>query len=155
ASLHTYLQNLCGSIFHFDNIPKLKDIVFIDPNWLHTSIYKVLNMEVLENKGEFTIEEVDQVIDGDVLDADTFLEAMKAFELIFEIPNQEPRTFIAPQYLPKESMLSDRQLKKYKEVIHNLAITLNFPKYLPPSLISRIISLKGHLIKEFEDELWR
>src|SRR5690606_7102332 len=51
ASLHTYLQNLCGSIFHFDNIPKLKDIVFIDPNWLHTSIYKVLNMEVLENKG--------------------------------------------------------------------------------------------------------
>ncbi len=154
-SLHIYLQNMCGRIFHFKDIPALKDIVFIDPNWLHQTIYKVLGSEVRDNKGEFTLEQADAVIDGDILDAATFLEAMKAFELVFEIPNQTPRKFIAPQYLPLDCPLSPGQMKKNKEHHHEQSLVLEFPHYLPPSLISRLISLKGHLIKDLDEPLWR
>lgn len=154
-ALHIYLQNICGRIFHFKHTEELGKIVFIDPNWLHQTIYKVLSPEVLKNKGEFTLQEADNVIDGDILDAATFLDAMKAFELVFEIPEQTPRRFIAPQYLPQECPLSSGQLKKYREQYHILSLILEFPEYLPPSLISRLISLKGHLIKDQEEPLWR
>ncbi|MCU0469877.1 MAG: TIR domain-containing protein [Arcicella sp.] len=154
-SLHIYLQNLCGRIFHFKDIPALADIVFIDPNWLHQTIYKVLSQEVLNNEGKFTIKDADAVIDGNILDAAKFMEVMMAFDLVFEVPNQDPREFVAPQYLPNDCPLPEPQLKKNQEIIHELSLILEFPHYLPPSLISRIISQKGHLIKNGAEPLWR
>jgi GTPase SAR1 family protein len=155
--LHTYLQNLCGRIFHFKDIPSLAHIVFIDPNWLHQTIYKVLNQKVLDNKGEFTLDDADAVIDGNIMDAATFLAAMKAFDLIFEIPTQkpDPRRFVAPQYLPEVCPLHTAGLYSLIEENYELALTLEFSYYLPSSLISRIISKKGHLIKNRQQFLWR
>lgn len=153
-SLHIYLQNLCGRIFHFKDIPALADIVFIDPNWLHQTIYKVLSQEVLDNQGEFTLEDADAVIDGNILDATTFMEAMMAFDLVFEIPQQSPRRFIAPQYLPNDCPLSGGTFETLIEN-YGLNLTLEFPYYLPSSLISRIISQKGNLIKDRKQLLWR
>ncbi|MBB3841051.1 GTPase SAR1 family protein [Runella defluvii] len=153
--LHTYLQNLCGRIFHFKDIPSLAHIVFIDPNWLHQTIYKVLNQKVLDNQGEFTIHDADAVIDGNIMDAATFLDAMKAFDLIFEIPDQDPQRFVAPQYLPEVCPLHTAGLYSLIEENYDLALTLEFSYYLPSSLISRIISKKGHLIKNRQQFLWR
>lgn len=154
-SLHIYLQNLCGRIFHFKDIPALADIVFIDPNWLHQTIYKVLSQEVLNKNGEFTLDEADIVIDGNILEAAKFMEVMMAFDLVFEIPYRLPRRFITPQYLPNDCPLSPQQVKKYQENYHELSLILEFPHYLPPSLISRIISQKGHFIKDGQEPLWR
>ncbi|MCR9062890.1 MAG: TIR domain-containing protein [Cytophagales bacterium] len=164
----TYLRDFCGRILYFEDIESLKDIVFIDPQWLHTRIYLFLNKDFVKERqvnwrgetltlkqGEFILEEVDKKFEGDYLDALQLLDLMKAFELAFEIPEQNPRRFIAPQYLPGKPPISDAQLNKLKYSYHDLALTLEFGQYLPPSLISRIISQKGHLIKENDEPLWR
>jgi Leucine-rich repeat (LRR) protein/GTPase SAR1 family protein len=164
----TYLRDFCGTILYFEEIPNLKNIVFIDPQWLHTRIYLFLNKDFVKGRkiiwkgesldlkqGEFILDEVDEKFEGDYLDASQLLDLMKAFELVFEIPNQIPRRFIAPQYLPTKPPVSDAQLNKLKHSYHEIALTLEFGQYLPPSLISRIISQKGHLIKENDEPLWR
>lgn len=152
--LMAYLSGATSTILYYGQNPVLKDIVFLNPQWVTGTIYDILSYDIQEKQGgEFTRIHAGKVLNEKGMGAitDKFLELMKAnqFELIFEKPDK-PDTYIAPQYLP-ETYIDLRGLQKLfpKSFIR---FTLYFPGYLPKSVFIRLMVRYGNLA---EDVYWK
>jgi len=119
---------LCSTsiILYYKAIPCLKEIVFIDPVWLCNKIYEVLNIDVLNNKGEFTLDEAEKFLSGDINLAHQIIGIMLNFNLIFNAP-YDPNIYIAPQYLPDDF---EEYAPKHRNSIRNQINTLNAISYV-------------------------
>jgi internalin A len=106
-----------GLLLHFPDNKILREIVILQPRWATDLIYKVMNKEVKQNEGRFTMDDISKewaataVADTTFPDKarfrndkelDIFLELMRAFDITFELRDQ-PGTYIAPQFLPEKS----------------------------------------------------
>ena len=155
-NLTLYLQHSCSRVLHFDHIG-LNGKICIDPIWLHKHIYHVLSPEIKEADGLFDFEHVDHKVPGDAITAEEMVDIMKAYRLIFELPEKNDkgqRQFIAPQYLPKA-------LSQEKQIVYNTmmrfkfepAFYIQFNHLLPSAVISQFTSSVGY--RANHDLLWK
>jgi internalin A len=96
-----------GCLVYFDKNEKLKEHVFLNPKKLSSDIYKILNTEVLNNKGELCIDNFKKNTVHEEDDDEILLEAMKNLELIYPHPLKPDTHYLVPQYLPEEHPIED------------------------------------------------
>ncbi len=154
-TLTRYLQEI-GVILHYPGNTSLKNTVFIDPEWITDVIYRVLDFRVMREEGRFTHQHVERVIGGldkkGSFDAVQLIALMEKFELIFAA-NLEEGIYVAPQYLPREKDVRDqKQFIRFRNQCTHLAFILRYPRFLPKSIMTRIICKYGSLS---EDTYWR
>lgn len=127
----------------------LDNYVFINPQWVTETIYKILDEKTLAGKGEFDIKHIENILQENVIpDISIWLGLMRNFELIFNKKDAEGQ-FITPQYLPTKCQdLSEKALVNYNEKLPN-ALILYYPDFLPKSVISRFICYVGNLSKDY------
>jgi Leucine-rich repeat (LRR) protein/GTPase SAR1 family protein len=95
-----------GTVVYFPDIPKVSDKIFLRPDLLAETIYKVLNDKVRAAAGEFSAEIIFD--DTQVELRNIFLELAQHLELIFIHPvKKNAQQFLAPQYLPEAHPIED------------------------------------------------
>lgn len=144
----THYLNNSGVITYFGyqkNIPNnsiLKTKVIVNPNYITSLIYKILNIEVKNNNGLFDFEHVINIT-KDESEAHVFIDMMKSpnFELIFEYPSNSGR-YYAPQYLP-EMYQGDSEL--FNIILSNLFLSLSiqFCGYFSNNIMTKFITRYG------------
>ncbi len=137
-----YLRKV-GLVIYFDK-PKLKDIIYIDPNWLTEQVYKLINNKLRAQNGEIDQAYLQEVLLGGTYTPTLraqFVELLKAFELIFQPKGED--FLVAPQYLPKELSRNAQRLHNSQLKQLSLAFVFRFPKFLPDNVIINLISRYG------------
>ncbi|MEM9935002.1 MAG: COR domain-containing protein [Bacteroidota bacterium] len=125
----------------------LKEKVFINPKWVVNSIYAILNYEVIDDYGKFTLDHVNKCTGAG--QAQMFLELMEEFELIFPAKNDE-NTYVAPQYLPpKEIFEKEKGFKKQLNKCDAFLFSIHYPTFLPRSVMTRFICKYGKLSDDY------
>ena len=146
-TLTKYLHNI-GVILYYrkKDYPQLEDTVFINPEWVTDTIYKVLDYGVItdpKRKGRFDRDHVVKRVKD--FDPDKLIALMKAFELIFNIKDK-PNDFVAPQYLPAEN--PEKHTSSFldiQDVCRHHAFSLHYPTFMPRSVMTRFICRYGYL----------
>lgn len=141
-----YLHDITGDILYYPEHPRLRERVFLRPDWVCNRIYAILSREVLTRQGLFGLDWVQQALQCDAEEALDFIELMREFELIFDDSDEQglpTGQYVAPQYLldacPKPDKLE--AAKDYAHLTH--AFTLWFPDFLPKSHIARFVAHWG------------
>jgi internalin A len=149
SGLLTYLSGAASTIVYYANDAQLRDIVFLNPQWVTDTIYDILNYQIrdkIDNPGEFTREDAKRMLNekgiGEL--TDTFLELMKKkrFELIFEKPNCLDE-YIVPQYLP--DICRDSKALEQLRPDSSIGFTINYPRFMPKSIFMRFMVQYGDL----------
>lgn len=156
-------RNLCrylhhaGSLVYFGDdarFPNLRDLIFIDPDWLTTQVYKLVNPSLLhsEPKGRITAAYMAEAwSDFSPREQVQMLELLTGFDLIFKERGKGDR-YIAPQYLPEtlpeeaQDQLDDR-LKSL-----NSGFSFRFTGYMPDNVTVNFLCKYGPYSREL---YWR
>ncbi len=158
---HSELENLTGYLheigvlLHFKNEvnPLLSNRVFVDPEWVAEAIYEVLDYDVVtHNHGTFDLTHVQKVVRSKGVEAQTMVDLMKAFRLIFTVKDK-PDQFVAPQYLPvKNPEANSRSFKNTRKRCCHHLFSLFYPTFLPRSIMTGFLCNYGDLS---ENLFWR
>ena len=142
-TLTDYLHET-GVILWYRDHEDLRKTVFIRPQWVTETIYKVLDYKVMEHgAGKFDHAHVARVAPD--MDTKDLLALMLKFELIFPVGN-EADTYIAPQYLPeKNPQVPGSLFADLADDCHLPLFTLRFPGFLPRSVMTRFMCKYGPL----------
>ncbi len=114
----------------------LQKYVFIDPNYVTGTIYKILDENfVQKNGGKFDFEHVKNKVNTEK-EAELFVALMQSpnFELIFTYDG----FYYASQFLPEINTVID-----YQKNSLDFAFSLRFPNFFSASFITRFISRYG------------
>jgi GTPase SAR1 family protein len=146
--LERLIKYLCSIsvILYFGEKDELKDYVIINPVWVSEQIYKVLDKTVLKNSGHFKEEHIKKVL-GD--SAGEFLALMKQFQIVFK--DETIDDYIAPQYLPESN--TNRYYNLAKEKLLRRRFVLEFPKFLPKTIMNNILG--QYAAKAVEESYYR
>lgn len=139
-----------GVVVYFDK-PVLREIIYIDPNWLTQQVYLLINNELGPLKGRIDQAYLERLLPSPKYDEKTrsqFVELLKSFELIFK-PRGES-FYIAPQYLPEK--LESNEQKFHDSILRTLelAFVFRFPKFLPDNVMINFLSRYG----PFSDDVY-
>jgi internalin A len=145
AFIGDYYHDL-GVFLHFRDNAILRDIIFLNPEWATTAVYKIIDTkDVQKANGHFNygkLKEIWQEYDEDKYKY--LLELMKRFELCYQIGNSEH--YIVPELLRPE----------YPELEWDYTDNLRFElryDFMPAGIVTRVITRRNHQIK---DEIcWR
>jgi internalin A len=103
-SLAFYLHSL-GIALNYKDDPRLKDTHILNPHWVTSGIYKILNANRLEKqKGEISLNDLPAVFDARDYPPEMhgfLLELMKKFELCFLLSDKEG-VYLIPELLGKQ-----------------------------------------------------
>lgn len=140
--------NKSGKAVYFDK-PLLKDVVFIDPNWLTKQVYCLINNKLEKNGRGGKIDEayLQEVFpDYSIEDKQRFIELLKSFELIFEAKQTAEDNkpyYIAPQYLP--SQLQGNEKTFFDRIFRTLSIgfVFRFTRFVPDNVMINFLSRYG------------
>lgn len=148
-TLTDYLHET-GVILRYRDHEDLRNTVFVRPQWVIDTIYKVLDLNVMESGGKFDRAHIAQVASD--FDTDQLIALMRKFELIFPV-NNEDSTFVAPQYLPNnDPKAMGGFYKKLADKCGHLLFALRFPHFLPRSVMTRFMCKYGPLAR---DNYWK
>jgi internalin A len=149
-SLAFYLHSL-GIALNYRDDPRLKDTHVLNPHWVTSGIYKILNANrVEEQKGEIHLKDLPAILDAKEYPREMhgfLLELMKKFELCFSFADDEER-YLIPELLDKQEPGSAREFRPEE--------CLNFQYHypvLPEGLLPRFI-VRTHILGD-EKSLWR
>ncbi len=144
-----YLHDL-GVCLHFQDNDMLKYVLFLKPQWVTDSIYRILDdREIIDACGVFARGDLERILSGDeyVFKHGELLELMKVFKLCYEIPNREGK-YIAPQLLsgaaPAYSWEDDGCLK----------MTYRYGSSIPNAVMNRFI-VNIHDLIEDHHKVWK
>ena len=151
ADFLSYL-NETGIVVHYPTNEQLKDKIFIDPVWLTSSVYALLNKKLESKDGKMDDTYIDNQLvalyktKGIEIAKKDLIALLKSFKLIFETVEQEEeptKIYIYPDYLPPT--LNRDQRKLYRAIKSTLkeTFTLKFTNYLPENVLINIISHYG------------
>jgi GTPase SAR1 family protein len=143
-----YLYKI-GAVVHFGNSEKLKDVIYIDPDWLTQMAYKLINNELRKRRGRFDMAYLRGVFpEFSEEECEQFVELLKRFELVFEISqedteDEEKKAWVAPLYLPGE--LEGDAKVMFKMFIKDLELgfAFRFPKFIPDNVMVNFLSRYG------------
>lgn len=141
-SLLDYLVK-AGIVVYFDK-PLLKEVVYIDPNWLTGQVYALINKELRSRKGMIDQPYLKSILPDPAYDdrkRKQFVELLKSFELIFQ--PEGASFYIAPQYLPEKL---EPTYQGFHDIIFKslaLGFVFHFPKFLPDNVMINFLSRYG------------
>lgn len=136
--LSQYLHDL-GIFLHFRDNPILKDLIFLKPHWATGAVYKLVNTNIIrERGGKFSFSDLNAIWPNYPDNKYIFLlELMKRFELCFQVPNSQE--YILPQLLPPNE--PDTQWN-YK---NNIRFEYHYD-FMPSGIMARFIVRNNDLI---------
>ncbi|MCC6459943.1 MAG: leucine-rich repeat domain-containing protein [Saprospiraceae bacterium] len=133
-----------GAVVWFDRVAALRDTIFVNPDWLTTQVYRLINDALDERKGRF-----DQQYLADTLpeytpaEREQFLALLRSFELIFEAGREAAGVYISPLYLPgRLSEEAQTLLEKTRRRL-SLAFVFRFPRFVPDNVMVNFLSRYG------------
>jgi internalin A len=95
-----------GIALNYKDDPRLRDTHVLNPHWITSGIYKVLNAERLEQqKGVLRLADLAGVLDTADYPPSKhlfLLDLMKKFELCFEFPDDVEHRYLVPELLDKQ-----------------------------------------------------
>ncbi|RMG75718.1 MAG: hypothetical protein D6722_00510 [Bacteroidetes bacterium] len=144
ASLLDYLNKTGVVVYLGDrDIPLLKDIIYIDPNWLTQQVYCLINNKLRDRNGEITQDYLKQAFPKDSeTQRQQMLELLVNFELIFE-DKEEKGLYISPQYLPEKPSRDAKRLIKAFLDEWTSGFTFRFPRFVPDNVMINFLSRYG------------
>jgi hypothetical protein len=154
-TLLNYLDKT-GLVVYYPQNPKLKDFIYINPDWLTQQVYRLIN-----NKLGKTEDKTEEKIEGKITLAYLeenlpdykelgLLELFKQFDLIFEAKDETETFWIAPQYLP-ETLKNDKSFNKQINK-SKLALVFRFSRFMPDNVMINFLSRYGSFA---EDIYWK
>lgn len=146
--LSEYFHDL-GVLLHFKDDIDLKDIVFLNHEWITKGVYRILDeKKVLNQKGKFTNEDLKKIwATGDYrYKMRELISLMKnrKFDLCFELENGD---YLVPRLLPVDEIDHSWDYSP-----NNLKFELHY-KFMPKGILARLIVKLSKDI--FEDKYWR
>jgi len=149
-SLAVHLHNL-GIALNYKDDTRLRDTHVLNPHWVTSGIYKILNANRLERqKGEISLKDLLSMLDAKEYPAEMhefLLDLMKKFELCFELEGKKG-VYLIPELLGKQEPEDAREF--------NPADCLNFQYHypvLPEGLLPRFV-MRTHVLSD-ETQRWR
>jgi internalin A len=149
-ALAGYLHDL-GIVLNYREDPRLQDTYVLNPHWVTSGIYKILNSPKLERQqGEIRLRELPQVLDPKDYPAEMrrfVIDLMKKFELCFSFPDDDAH-YLIPALLDQQE---PRETAEFRP-----AECLNFQYHypvLPEGLLPRFI-VRTHALSEGQAR-WR
>jgi internalin A len=102
--LASYLHDL-GLVLNYNDDPRLRDTFIVNPRWVTSGIYKILNASRLERqRGEISLKDLHPILDAKEYPTKmhgVLLELMKKFELCFGLEGSEG-VYLIPELLDKQ-----------------------------------------------------
>ncbi|MBE7549636.1 MAG: GTP-binding protein [Anaerolineales bacterium] len=137
-----FLHDL-GVVLNFQDDPRLEETNILNPEWVTSGVYKILNDDTLLTQHHGVLERVmlNRILDPHRYPRDKHLfimDMMRKFELCFDFEGFADRKFLIPDLLPKEEPDTGDWSKA-------LAFQYHY-SILPSSVISRFIVRMNHLI---------
>ncbi len=127
-----------GIITHFsEDFSSLKDIVFLDANWLTETVYLLLNHDIpKEKQGRITLDEIKTIWQNDEIyfEINKFIELLMKFSLIYRINGSS--NYIVPEHLPMVQPYDDWMFSDDKD---NYLFRYLFDNYMPKGLMAKLI----------------
>jgi hypothetical protein len=135
--------NNAGVVVYFDS-PLLSDTIYIDPNWLTKTVYRLINNKLHDKKGmidERYLE--DSLCDLTPMEREQFVSLLQKFELIFKRSGDGPPVYIAPQFLPES--LSENEVGFYNSARERLTFryAFRFSRFMPENVMINFLSRYG------------
>ncbi len=122
----------------------LRDVVYINPNWLTSEVYRLINKELEPREGRIDAAWLRQQLpEYDASARQRFLQLLENFRLIFADHDEEGPFWIAPQYLPPT--LRGNAKTGYNIIARDLrpAFAFHFPKFIPDNVMINFLSHYG------------
>lgn len=126
-----------GCIIHYSNNPKLKEKIFLDPHWITSGIYKILNIDALKNKGIFSRKDFQK----NDPNSELLIDLMEQMEIVFQNP-ANPTEYIAPQYLDEEHPIEDL-FSIAQTGLNQSSLKIRVPLFFYRKLMHRLIIYFG------------
>jgi internalin A len=149
-SLAFHLHNL-GIALNYKDDTRLKDTHVLNPHWVTSGIYKILNATRLEKqKGEISLKDIPSILDRKEYPAEVhwfLLDLMRKFEMCFTLDGKEG-VYLIPELLGKQEPEEAREFDP--------AECLNFQYHypvLPEGLLPRFV-VRTHVLSD-ETQRWR
>lgn len=138
-----------GIILHFQDDPDLKNMIFLNHDWVTTGVYKVLDNQRIKNKrGHFTDDDLEYIWQEDIYinQRRQLLSLMKnpKFEICFELKRGQ---YLAPQLLPVDE--PDHLWQPGQDVLH-YEYRYHF---MPKGIVTRFIVKQHRFI--YQNMNWR
>lgn len=143
--LSSYFHDI-GVFLHFQDNPILKNIIFINPEWATTAVYKILDtQEIKENYGEFCYDKLEKIW-GDYPEEKYIyiIELMKKFEICFQLDNSVK--YIIPELLRVSPPDFDWDYS------NNLRFEYRY-EFMPSGILTRFIVRKHEII--YKNTYWK
>ncbi len=146
--LSEYFHDL-GVFLHFKDDIELKNIIFLNHEWITKGVYKIFDdRKVINQKGRFSIDDLNRIWSNEEYKSKIreliSLMRNKKFDLCFELSNGE---FLAPRLLPVDEI--DYEWKTSND---NLKFEFLY-KFMPKGILARLIVKLSSDI--FNDTYWR
>jgi internalin A len=149
-SLAFHLHNL-GIALNYKDDTRLKDTHVLNPHWVTSGIYKILNANRLEKqKGEISLKDLPSILDAKEYPEEMhgfLLDLMKKFELCFDLEGKKD-VYLIPELLDKQQPDEASEFDP--------AECLNFQYHypvLPEGLLPRFV-VRTHVLSD-ETQRWR
>jgi internalin A len=149
-SLAFHLHSL-GIALNYKDDPRLKDTHVLNPHWVTSGIYKILNANRLEKqKGEISLKDLPTILDAKDYPEEMhgfLLDLMKKFELCFDLEGKKG-VYLIPELLDKQQPTEAGEF--------DAAECLNFQYHypvLPEGLLPRFV-VRTHVLSD-ETQRWR
>lgn len=134
---------------YYPNIEGLRNKVFIEPKWLTDIIYRILDKKVKKERGRFSKEHIEKVIEDYSkhenrpigMNVDELVKIMENFNLVCQVDMDGEIEYVAPQYL-EEDLDKDTKANAIDKCVQHI-FTLHFPHFLPRSVMTELICLYG------------
>jgi len=143
-ALAGYLHTL-GIVLNYKDDPRLQDTHVLNPQWVTSGIYKILNADKLEKqRGEIRLRELAEILDEKNYPATMrrfIFDLMKKFDLCFSFPDDDTHYLIA-ELLDKQEPAEAAEFQP--------EACLNFQYHysvLPEGLLPRFI-VRTHMLSE-------
>jgi len=149
-SLAFYLHSL-GIALNYKDDTRLKDTHVLNPHWVTSGIYKILNANRLEKqKGEISLNDLPAILDAQDYPTEMhgfLLELMKKFELCFLLSDKEG-VYLIPELLGKQEPDDASAF----DPLECLNFEYQYP-VLPEGLLPRFI-VRTHVLSD-DTRRWR
>lgn len=148
-----YLHDI-GEIIHFKNLPLLRNIIIINPQWATKAVYSLIDtIAIQKNYGVFSYSDLEIYLDLEKYPVEThiqLLELMDRFEICFKTVGSSDK-YVIPELLKNEvpniNAISD---VLSQENIFKFRYKFNF---LPDGILGRLICKLFYLLNS--DNYWK
>lgn len=137
-----------GVVVYFQENDRLKEVVYINPNWLTETVYKSFKNELLETEGRFDQTYLAKVLPEpaySALDRERFIELLLQFDLVFreKLNNTFTGDYVAPQYLPDNLRPTAKTFFNKVFRTQELRFVYRFSRFLPDNVMVNFLSQFG------------